>query len=167
MNVHMYWVCNVHVYLLQCTQPYHMRPWDFRWRFSSTCTEPQNVVVRTHTQVHKILNLEIRVGVHVCYIKKRHRCHFITFAVVHFNSFLFKKQYFFIIHNTIMIFFLEILRRNPLSKFQHKSISLQTIARVKRELNVTCFTKYLKICERCACFFCAYLHGMYDFTRLT
>ena len=35
------------------------------------------------------------------------------------------------------------------------------------ELNVSCFTKYLKISEGCPRFFCAYLHGMYDFTRLT
>ena len=35
------------------------------------------------------------------------------------------------------------------------------------ELTVSCFTKYLKRCERCAHFFCAYLHGMYDYTRLT
>ena len=34
------------------------------------------------------------------------------------------------------------------------------------ELNVSCFTKYLKISDRICHFFCAYLHGMYDFTRL-
>ena len=35
------------------------------------------------------------------------------------------------------------------------------------ELNVLCYTKCLKRCEHRARFFCAYLHGMYDFTRLT
>ena len=35
------------------------------------------------------------------------------------------------------------------------------------ELNVSCSTKNLKISERISRFFCAYLHGMHDFTRLT
>ena len=35
------------------------------------------------------------------------------------------------------------------------------------ELNVSCFTKDLKISKRISRFFCAYLHGIYDFTRLT
>ena len=41
------------------------------------------------------------------------------------------------------------------------------LLRALSELNVSCFTKYLKRSETWPRFFCAYLHGMYDFTRLT
>ena len=41
------------------------------------------------------------------------------------------------------------------------------LLRALSELNVSCFTKYLKMSDRICRFFCAYLHGMYDFTRLT
>ena len=95
----LHYVCTL-IYLFICIL-YLVRPWDFRWSFSSTeplC--PLNCVISQKWQSNDYI-IDV-----IC--KKRHHYHFITFAVVHFN-FSFRKKIFFhhtTTSNTIMIFFL-------------------------------------------------------------
>ena len=64
-----------------------------------------------------------------CYIKKEALLSFYNVCCSTFELCFRKKNIFSSYYNTIMIFFLEILRRNPLSKFWPKIIPLRTSCR--------------------------------------